>query len=497
MNFYNIFTNIKQLSELTKQKENPMITIYQKIKKMNKEVKKIRKVLKDDDKISIYSIKDLSTKETIFLRDDLTDEEINNFIYINPSTKITIRNFTVVDDEYEHLKRLVNIFSKLETHNRQYNITIHIENRHLLNKSNLLNIVKNINLTIHNYCIDYTKEEYLENETKINKIISTIQESDLSPYEKFIATYNKVKQLKEYKENKENPRASRSLKDILDNEYIVCVGFSELLTTLLERLNIQSIPITVNTDTREMEKINQEEGSILGSHERNIVKIDDDKYNIHGIYLVDATWDNDINYDIYTNAAITFDKKKESYILESLETEDLILDFHNFKEFNQKINFYLKREINESTKDTYQDKVIFEYLFLYYKILEILIKLDYKEYQTLYQKYDNQIKDIIKRYENNQENLKHFEDIFSLFLTDYANYIIPLSNNEIEKEKLYQAAYIIKKNIDKLSELEIEEWYQETKEANDILEELRFPYIYHKDSLIPNYLTSKKRILTK
>ena len=41
---------------------------------------------------------------------------------------------------------------------------------------------------------------------------------------------------------------------------------------------------------------------------------------------------------------MTFDRKKESKLLESLEDEDLLLDFHDMSDFSNKINFFLKRK---------------------------------------------------------------------------------------------------------------------------------------------------------
>lgn len=81
----------------------------------------------------------------------------------------------------------------------------------------------------------------------------------------------------------------------------------------------------------------------IEGHQRNIIKNDDNKYNIHGIFIADATWDNHMKYDLYANASMTFDRKKEAERLEKLNDYDLLLDFHNFEEFTKKLNFFLKK----------------------------------------------------------------------------------------------------------------------------------------------------------
>ena len=69
--------------------------------------------------------------------------------------------------------------------------------------------------------------------------------------------------------------------------------------------------------------------------------------------------------------------------------------------------------------------------------MNLLYNLDYSKYQELYNKYNNQILDTKKIYQeirynqNNNISIKEIEDIFSNFLTEYATYIIPLSNLNI------------------------------------------------------------------
>ena len=47
-----------------------------------------------------------------------------------------------------------------------------------------------------------------------------------------------AKKYKEYKENNDKKEQSRNLYDILDGEYMVCVGYATLLGDLLNKLGI-------------------------------------------------------------------------------------------------------------------------------------------------------------------------------------------------------------------------------------------------------------------
>lgn len=276
---------------------------------------------------------------------EITDQDLEKLILLENNRQIRI-DYPIyqLDNEHIYINELKRIFDILNNHQRTYTIEIKIINRELLNQSGLLNY-KNINLIINHDYYRYTKEEYLSEEQQLDNLIRPIKYSNLSPYEKYLAVYNIVKQFKPYKENYENKDESRYLKYILNNEYIVCVGYSKLLTTLLNKLNIPSMEVIADIDSSTYKDNLINTPTKLEGHQRNIIKIDDDKYNIHGIYIVDPTWDNNMIKDLYNNSTSTFDKRKEYKKLEKLTNEDLLLDYHNFNEFLEKINYYLKRSI--------------------------------------------------------------------------------------------------------------------------------------------------------
>lgn len=448
-----------------------------------------------------YTFEDLMLKKRIILSElhSLSKNEIHNFKYIGESTEIyfssTQSNSKLFyGDEVAYLNLLVKIFKILETHNRTYNVIIDITNRELLKQCKLLDCCTNINLTIFTDCHNYNIDEYLEEDGKLDNFVKDIKNSSLSPYEKYLAVYNIVKRFKPYQENENNPKESRFLKYILNNDYMVCVEYATLLKTLLDKIGISCIQMGVKVDTScDEEVIVDNTSTKLVGHERNIIKIDDDKYNIHGIFVVDVTWDNNMDFDLYNNSAMTFDRKKESFRLEKLTDEDLLLDFHNIKDFIDKINFYLRKEMRTIVSDSFYDKLSIAYKDLYIKIMQLLMQLDYQEYLKLHDRYDSII--YYNRYEKNA-TVQEIDEVFREFLTDYARYIIPISNKKINTRTLYEAALNVKKVIDGYDKKELKQWNKTTKKINEMRAAIKFPYRFEPSESRINYLKCrcKRRI---
>ena len=448
--------------------------------------------------IDYHTMKDLKTIKQLRLYIPISDETINNLIYVNPDATIILDyNKSEKKDELTFFKSVTTILNDLAKHNKEYNIKINVENRELLRQSQILNSMpSNVNLTIDNDLNDYDLETYLKEEEKLEKIISPIRNANLSPFEKYLAVYDIVKKFKPYKENDEDREKARDLRYILDdnNDYIVCVGFSKLLNELLNRVGIANKNLSVVVDTSYDEGYTMEEKTLTNvGHARNMIKIDDDKYNIHGIYIADSTWDNDIESDYYLNALMTFDRKKEAYRLEKLRDEDLLFDFHNFDEFKEKINYLLKTEIKNNIfnkKEDINKRLITAYTAIFKKIMNTLKTIDYNKYKYFYDKYNELIK-------NNNTNLKEFEEIVSNFLTEYGHYILPLSNNKVDLETIIEASANAKKALNNLSDEEAKIWLENTKRINQEKETKAFPYKYDPSNNTEAYLEDSEEFAEK
>ena len=108
--------------------------------------------------------------------------------------------------------------------------------------------------------------------------------NNLSPAEKVMLIYDVLKTFP-YTESSGSLLLSRHPDTVIETGNIVCVGYAYLLCNILngtDGIKIGQIDVTCHeTDYRTKE-----------FHARNIIQIDDDKYNIHGIFALDVTWDS-------------------------------------------------------------------------------------------------------------------------------------------------------------------------------------------------------------
>ena len=452
---------------------------------------KITYRFKDSEQVSTkeiigdYTFEELKTSKHILITLPIEQKDIDNFIYINENAVIELEGYEREKyslepnrNEVEYFKNIIEIMKSLESHNRKYNIKIDVKNRQLLEQSNLLNsIPNNINVTINFDRYDYDIETYQKEEEKLEKLVAGIKNSNLSPFEKYLACYNIAKKFKPYKENPNKKEQARKLKYILedDNDYIVCLGFANLLSALLHKVGIQNQVIGVSVDTSYDKGFTVEDKSLeMAGHARNLIKIDDDKYGIHGYYLADSTFDNSMINDLYTNALLTFEQKKGSKRLERLDDTDLILDFNSKDDFNKKINYYIKKEIYDQRKYGNGEKeefIVYAYRDLYDKIMNMLYHTNPEKYNYFYKKYDEVFKQRIIK-------LNILEPIAYQFLDEYADYILPLTNKKVSFDTLLEAAIVVKKEVDKKTDDEIKDWLEEAKEKNRRQQEKSFPYDY-------------------
>lgn len=118
----------------------------------------------------------------------------------------------------------------------------------------------------------------------INAVVEEINSYDLSPLEKIMFVYDRVK-YRLYEDDLDDINSSRDLDKVLNGDKIVCAGYSNLFTAVLTSLGINSIPVI----------------DLNIKHQRSLAYIKDAKYNIDGVYAFDPTWDKrkskeDINY---------------------------------------------------------------------------------------------------------------------------------------------------------------------------------------------------------
>lgn len=395
---------------------------------------------------------------TIFYK-DLTD---NNVIDISDINELIIKSYSLDEkflfNEEKYYKKIKYIMNKLSKDDKKITLQIDVINRELF--KDIINIKKipiniklqiratfhpeyNINLLMDSNVYIYSVEEYIKEEEKLNNLIKNIKDSNLSQFEKYLSIYNIVKNFKPYKENEEKLEDSRCLKHVLNNDYMVCVGFSILLRALLNKVNIPCIDIPtyfyqpVDDDNENLE---------LVGHQRNLIKIDDDKYNIHGIYVSDPTFDHNFEKDLYDNSILNFSKRVEEDNLAGLKENDIFLlfQFKNEKDFFSKTNV----EVLSKKWDLSHSQVHLRFIK---NILNILIDLDPQQYEYFYKTYYNSIKnydffELWKKLGIIQDTKEELEDKIKKFYKEYCDYILNITTKNVEQKTIDKAIKNIKIN---------------------------------------------------
>lgn len=107
----------------------------------------------------------------------------------------------------------------------------------------------------------------------------------LSPFEKYLYAYQIVT---EFKYTEDQIFEARDISRILSSNFIVCAGYSAILSELCRRVGIVCKRQFIHTDESE----NEELKNVTINHECCILKLTDPKYDIDGFFIADPTLDS-------------------------------------------------------------------------------------------------------------------------------------------------------------------------------------------------------------
>lgn len=242
--------------------------LYIDIYDLNKEqIEKIYNINKNDNLKEIQIKTEKNDKyELKFLNDKLIDVSIDS---------------RDLGDIYKFYNYLVNKGYQVNS------ICVNVENMDYLNidLSRYEKLAKETNLTFdYGVGLHSNFEEFKGLKASLNWYRNLINEANLSPAEKVMFAFDIMKTF-QYNESNVSSNDSRYPHRIIETGNIVCVGYSKMLEQILKGMdNIKISDFSVNCY--------DSNGNHLGGHQRNIVEIDDSKYNMHGMYVMDATWDS-------------------------------------------------------------------------------------------------------------------------------------------------------------------------------------------------------------
>jgi len=228
--------------------------------------------------------------------------------------------------------------------------------------------------------LDYGFRDTLNANRKLDEIANKIRNSKynnepLSTFEKFMLIYEYVTDFSYNKGNYVFNVFSCHWVPVMEGDKIVCSGYASLLQALCERV-FDNYEMKVFCNHMKLNKKNTNES--LGGHANNIVFIKDEKYNIKGMFYVDACWDSENENH----------RKTHSYCC--IPITDIMKD----KDCGFKFNYTSPDNIEEEFKDFFdlnkkKRRNFFERFNLFKKINELFKSLEYKESVSLQYFIDN------------------------------------------------------------------------------------------------------------
>lgn len=406
--------------------------------------------------LSNYTYENLKNLKKISITKKLSTEELKNLKYINTKATIELEN-----DNYQNIKEIIFELKKIKLSNK---IVIGIKNKEKFNHWLLSNTLNTTNIFIKVDFEEVSLKDYLKYEKKLYEIVEKVKK--LSPFERYIYFYNITKKFKNYKENEEDKRQSRNLYSILENEFMVCVGFSKMFGDLLTKSEIENSIISVNVDVSYDKAYFNEEKEVIEKstksvgHSRIYTHIVDEKYGIEGFYLSDPTWDNNLEHDFYNHLVLTNNEATNSirYLFINDKNTSELLNIESIQEFYQKINFLLDR--NNSSLN-------------YKKLKDVIEDLINKEILPLDSQY-------VKKIKNKYPFINEYNwpnDITEL-IYELGIYILDHVNKEISGEIIMEAVENVYKKAYGYSEQQGKIKIASIIEENRIRQEQQFPKRY-------------------
>jgi len=337
----------------------------------------------DDIKQMITLEKGKNIKEALldfYSNDEQFYNAVKN-VNSNCSIKVLVKNKDELDDIFEFFF-YIDIYDMQVIHLRTFGIS----NDEILDCINSYDYDLTNKFIIKIDHLDWVDLEiYKEIILTLKKIVSEIPE-DLSPLEIIKHAYDYVK-AREYKNVPGNPKSllSRNLSSSLLGDYIVCAGFTKIFNAILKEFNIKCTEYHFKIESN-------------NAHSVSIVNINDDKYDIHGLYIFDPSADSYVlgqkNETKYKHFMQTIDE----YDFPDLETDSFNLLLKKDIEYLKKLSAITKNYSLQKYEDIFESE---KFKKILEQILDILA-IDYDLFDECFAELgftDNAIKEKASLYE--------------------------------------------------------------------------------------------------
>ena len=249
----------------------------------------------EDNKIYIYQLEDL---------DDIKEEGKWSLYFV-----LSTYSINLVKPIFQKINRLKERGSDIEVIIRTYDKNFSDEEIHTF--TSLETILSIIHVPLYfdgGYKDYYSLEELIKTDKMLDDVINRIKQAHLSPLETFLAVYQyllkfqyKAESLnKEDEHPEESLYLSRDIISIINSDYIVCEGYARIMEYLLDNLGITCFKQTLSLSE--------------GTHMNNLVYLQDDKYQIKGLYYSDSCWDAEDDALVFSLLPLSDVSKINHYI---------------------------------------------------------------------------------------------------------------------------------------------------------------------------------------
>lgn len=222
----------------------------------------------------------------------IINEYLDNKIDIKNSIEYIEINLEEEKDEYDYDYESFSIIKKYIDDNIDFfkDKKIIIKGISKISKEQIkianefFSIYENIYYVIEGNSMPISYDEYRNTEKKLDEILNMIKEKNMSPLENLMYLYDLIRNRKYKKaDSLAEYNKSSDLTSVLFGEYIVCSGYTELFDYFSQKLGFRTYQY-------------QLKGIECNSHIRNLIYVEDSKYDVDGLYFFDATWDSN-KYD--------------------------------------------------------------------------------------------------------------------------------------------------------------------------------------------------------
>lgn len=246
----------------------------------------------DDYLIEIDKVKRFCFKNSQSINFEYIIEEFNKFRN-SFSSKYLINNkfnskveFKIFYNSCNNKDEII----KFIENNKNLNIILYTDDYFNIINNLKNNYYPNLKIKFDNSEKPIPYKEFYDMYNKLDEIVKFINHYNLTPLEKVFLVYDIVKANIYNKEEKsEHYSKSRDLNQVVNGDKIVCVGYANLINYLLTNLNIKNQCVIIFNKEKKV------------GHQINYLYLEDDNYDIKGVFFLDVTADSRKNDNYIDN----------------------------------------------------------------------------------------------------------------------------------------------------------------------------------------------------